>query len=71
MLLEAEASQAHSGGNVRGVDVETSVLARPGPNDYSASVYVRYRLRQWDGEGIAKATRSAEGEGREVFSLFR
>lgn len=58
-------------GNVRGVDVETSVLAKPRPNDNSASVCVRYRLRQWDGEGIVKATRLAEGEGREVFSLFR
>lgn len=38
---------------------------------HSNSICVRYRLRRRDGEGIVKAPRPAEGEGGDVFSLFR
>jgi hypothetical protein len=69
MLLEAEASQA-SRGNVRGAEVETSVLAWP----RSKQTAIRYASAigsALGGEGIVKATRSAEGEGGDAFSLFR
>lgn len=70
MLLEAEASQAFRG-NVRGADVETSIPAWPRSNDFTAIRYASTVGPVTDGEGTVKATRPAEGEGGDVFSLFR
>lgn len=70
MLLEAEAPQAFTGPCAASM-WKRAFERGQGRMTTSVSVCVRYRLRRLGGEGIVKATRPAEGEGGDAFSLFR
>lgn len=70
MLLETEVPQALRG-NVRGTEVKTGIPAWPRPKENTALRYASAVGPVMIEEGAAKATRPAEGEGGDVFSLFR